>query len=126
VISRERAAQIAERRAEYDWLRDQHVDPVEAAHRLGMSLFVARHEEQRRRAAGLPAKPVTTPHRIITCPSCRRRKPHQCKGWCNACYRRWLRAGRPEAGPPAPMPRGLVSTLCRAFDRVVREGRWAA
>lgn len=23
-----------------------------------------------------------------------------CKGWCRACYERWLDAGRPEDGPP--------------------------
>lgn len=125
MISRERAAEIARRRENYDWLRGQGLDPEEIARRLDLTPFIARHEEQRRRTAGLPAQPVTVPHRVITCPSCGQDKPHQCKGWCNACYRRWLRAGRPDDGPPQPMPRALVSTLCRALDRVVKEG-WAA
>lgn len=24
------------------------------------------------------------------------------RGWCQKCYRRWTRAGRPETGPPDP------------------------
>lgn len=126
MMSRERAAQIAARRQDYDWLRDTGASPAEAAQRLGLTPFVARHEEQRRRAAGLRAEPAPMPRRIITCPSCGERKPHQCKGWCNACYRRWMRAGRPEDGPPPPMPRGLVSTLIRSLDRVIREAGWTA
>ena len=30
------------------------------------------------------------------------RKAH-CQGYSMACYKRWLRAGRPEGGPPQPM-----------------------
>lgn len=32
--------------------------------------------------------------------------PKRVNGWCNACYGRWLRAGRPEEGPPPPRTRG--------------------
>lgn len=35
------------------------------------------------------------------CTSCGRR-PQRARGWCNTCYMRWDRAGRPNSGPPAP------------------------
>lgn len=31
-----------------------------------------------------------------------RKRPH---GWCDGCYLRWLRAGKPPEGPPAPQSR---------------------
>jgi hypothetical protein len=30
-------------------------------------------------------------------------KPSRAHGYAEACYRRWLRAGRPDAGAPAPL-----------------------
>ena len=43
------------------------------------------------------------PRPRITCINCRRTdQPHGGYGWCHACYSRWYRAGRPDAGPPAP------------------------
>lgn len=116
----------ANRREDYDWLRDQGLDPMEVAARLGLTPFIARHEETRRAAAGLPSQYVPVPSRIITCGSCGERKPHKCHGWCSACYQRWQSAGRPKAGPPAPTPPALAQTLRHALDRALREGGWVA
>jgi hypothetical protein len=38
--------------------------------------------------------------RIIFCDSCGNTGGHRGYGWCTACYFRWDRAGRPDAGPP--------------------------
>jgi hypothetical protein len=41
------------------------------------------------------------------CTNCRKpRKAHQgARGWCQACYCRWVKAGRPVDGPPPVRPR---------------------
>src|SRR6266704_3397833 len=36
-----------------------------------------------------------------TCTSCAVSATRITRGWCFACYQRWLKAGRPESGPPA-------------------------
>lgn len=35
------------------------------------------------------------------CTACHQR-PRKARGWCNTCYMRWDRAGRPDTGPPPP------------------------
>lgn len=40
--------------------------------------------------------------RKITCKACRKPGENRGKGWCVACYSRWVARGRPESGPPAP------------------------
>lgn len=42
----------------------------------------------------------------INCACCGRTGSHQAHGWIAACYWRWMRAGQPEEGPPAPFPPG--------------------
>jgi hypothetical protein len=36
----------------------------------------------------------------VACPSCGAKTKQPRHGWCFACYQRWLKAGRPESGPP--------------------------
>lgn len=39
----------------------------------------------------------------ITCRNCKRPGMiHRAHGWCDGCYSRWHRAGRPDDGPPPP------------------------
>jgi hypothetical protein len=38
------------------------------------------------------------------CVECQQR-PRRARGWCNTCYMRWVRAGRPDTGPPAIIER---------------------
>lgn len=38
----------------------------------------------------------------ITCDACGRTAPHAGHGYCNGCYLRWLRAGKPAGGVPKP------------------------
>jgi hypothetical protein len=120
------AQRQADRRENYDWLRSQGLDALEVAARLGLTPFIARHEEDRRAAAGLPSQYVPLPGRIITCASCGERKPHKCHGWCSACYQRWNSAGRPDTGPPEPTPPGQTTALRHALNRALREGGWVA
>lgn len=71
---------------------------------------------------------------MLTCsnPACG--KPHKNKrphGWCDGCYLRWLRAGRPEGGPPEPSARHQYPVTSarleatRAGMRAKYEGRLA-
>ncbi|MEU6674835.1 hypothetical protein [Streptomyces sp. NPDC046925] len=39
---------------------------------------------------------------VVTCAACGEKATHKARGWCNACYKRWLNGGRPEGGPPPP------------------------
>ncbi|MBA9003759.1 hypothetical protein [Thermomonospora cellulosilytica] len=40
----------------------------------------------------------------ITCRCCGKTGQHGAHGWIRSCYERWLKAGRPQEGPPPPMP----------------------
>lgn len=40
----------------------------------------------------------------VTCWSCGDEKRHEGHGLCRGCHVRWDNAGRPDTGPPAPMP----------------------
>jgi hypothetical protein len=49
--------------------------------------------------------------RVCRNPACRKpitRRPdrgyRQANGWCYGCNGRWIRAGRPDTGPPPPLP----------------------
>lgn len=42
--------------------------------------------------------------RIVRCASCDRFGPHKAHDWCSSCYLRWLKAGKPEDGPPSRCP----------------------
>ncbi|GAA0402700.1 hypothetical protein GCM10009530_63330 [Microbispora corallina] len=46
---------------------------------------------------------------------CARRGKHCNNGLIGACYRRWLRAGKPAGGPPAPR---VEHPLGRRSDRI--------
>lgn len=43
--------------------------------------------------------------RAIVCASCGAKAAYRAYGYCNNCYARWLRWGRPTGGPPPPRPR---------------------
>lgn len=55
----------------------------------------------------------------ITCRNCRRPDMiHRAHGWCDACFSRWVRAGKPEDGPPpvgwvAPVDELIVASAVR-------------
>ncbi len=36
---------------------------------------------------------------IIKCESCGKKRPHQARQWCSACYFRWYRAGKKGLPP---------------------------
>ncbi|SFD12959.1 hypothetical protein [Streptomyces aidingensis] len=40
--------------------------------------------------------------RVITCACCGQTAAHRGRGYCVACYTRWVYHGRPASGPPAP------------------------
>jgi hypothetical protein len=44
-------------------------------------------------------------------------------GWCLPCYKRWNRAGRPAAGPPAPMTSAERTARSTATNRAAMAGR---
>jgi hypothetical protein len=44
----------------------------------------------------------------IECACCGRKGYHKGRGWIVACYKRWLRAGKPAGGPPPPMSRSEI------------------
>jgi hypothetical protein len=46
-----------------------------------------------------------SPRRSIRCGCCGTLGRHWAHGWVTACYDRWLRAGKPEGGPPPPWSR---------------------
>lgn len=48
---------------------------------------------------------------IIVCRCCGQRGQRRTNGWRRTCYDRWIRAGRPESGPPVPMPRSECARL---------------
>jgi len=39
---------------------------------------------------------------IVECACCGNKGQLRSRGWIRACYDRWMRAGKPEEGPPAP------------------------
>lgn len=41
--------------------------------------------------------------RRIRCRCCGQPGPHKGHGYREACWRRWVAAGRPDTGPPAPV-----------------------
>lgn len=56
-----------------------------------------------------------------TCASCSRQAgDYLRRGWCNACYQRWLKHGKPRSGPPPANPRGRGLT---AEDRALGQAR---
>lgn len=66
-------------------------------------------EAQTRAATGTPdgrIDPPTSrlrlPGPLVRCEACGQEREHAGHGWCEACYLRWLRAGKPTAGPPPP------------------------
>jgi hypothetical protein len=60
--------------------------------------------------------------RWITCRNCRRdNQPHHGHGWCQSCSSRWIRAGRPDSGPPEPWSRSLVDEV--AVEQAVKGAR---
>lgn len=59
--------------------------------------------------------------RRITCTACGRVATHGGHGWCDACYKRWRKAGCPKGGPPQPrepLPCGTTA----AWQRHRRHG----
>lgn len=71
------------------------------------------------------------------CAACAKR-PRRARGWCNPCYMRWVRAGRPDEGPPPPADptpvitcegchqnhRHAARNLCKAcYGRWLRAGK---
>lgn len=48
---------------------------------------------------------MTRTRPLITCTCCKRVRPHRAHRWCDGCYDRWRKAGRPDDGPPPPRPR---------------------
>lgn len=48
---------------------------------------------------------MTRTRPLITCTCCERVRPHRAHRWCDGCYDRWRKAGRPDDGPPPPRPR---------------------
>jgi hypothetical protein len=74
------------------------------------------------RWAGLAAIPAA-------CRSCGTEdSPHWRLGWCNACYMRWCRAGRPASGPPpAQLPKipGWFASRASAVSQAVVARRTA-
>lgn len=38
--------------------------------------------------------------RTVICSACGKQSLHKSRGWCSACYKRWLAHGRPDDGPP--------------------------
>ena len=43
------------------------------------------------------------------------------QGYAGACYRRWIRAGRPESGPPPPMSSKAISEAAIAAKLDARD-----
>jgi hypothetical protein len=39
------------------------------------------------------------------CSYCGETRRHEAHGWCNRCYERWRRAGKPASGPAPPRHR---------------------
>lgn len=44
-------------------------------------------------------------------------------GWRNACVKRWLRAERPESGPPAPMSHAARCAVANAARKAAAAAR---
>ena len=42
-------------------------------------------------------------------------------GWCEACYKRWLQAGRPPGGPPPPLSPSEKTTKGNNTRRAAKE-----
>ena len=42
-------------------------------------------------------------------------------GWCEACYKRWLQAGRPPEGPPPPLSPSEKTTKGNNTRRAAKE-----
>lgn len=71
----------------------------------------------------------------VTCGACGRTAHHGGHGWCDACYKRWRKAGCPQGGPPtprAPLPCGTTAAWQRhrrhgePIDEACRAARNAA
>jgi len=45
--------------------------------------------------------------------------------WCDACTKRWYRAGRPESGPPPPMPQAERAARSNRVRRQAHAARVA-
>lgn len=58
--------------------------------------------------------------RVKPCAACGETKTIRARGWCSACYSRWLAHGKPESGPP---PRRVIPCgTPQGYDRHVRQG----
>lgn len=64
-----------------------------------------------------------TKKRTVRCRHCDRFGPHGANNWCSTCYQRWKRAGRPDGGPPQPLPRVECAARARAAFQDVVQGR---
>lgn len=74
-------------------------------------------------------------NRVIICGCCGEPGRYYVNGWRQACGRRWVRAGRPAAGPPPPrwrrwdeyaeLTREMGHTLYQAADRMGISSRTA-
>lgn len=76
---------------------------------------------QRDWAAAARARSIDRP----PCTGCggSRKKRQGARGWCQACYCRWIKAGRPAGGPPPrEKRRRSVWTERRADYRWLRDG----
>jgi len=45
--------------------------------------------------------------------------------WCDACTKRWYRAGRPDTGPPPPMPQAERAARSRRVRQQAHAARVA-
>ena len=89
--------------------------------RLRRPVRRTRARRGRGRRCGGPGDPraegaaVSPP--VITCPACGEDRPHRARGWCDPCYNRWARRGKPETGPPEPA-RPRITERSRAQSRI--------
>lgn len=65
---------------------------------------------------------MTNP-RIVRCKGCDRFELHKAFDWCQRCYQRWKRAGRPADGPPQPLTRLECAAQARAAYQEQTQGR---
>lgn len=61
-----------------------------------------RDKSGRRCKQCLTIRREKSPRKILACLACGNEKRITAHGWCAACNRRWLAAGKPDTGPPPP------------------------
>lgn len=57
------------------------------------------------------------------CTACDTGAPVHARGWCRGCYVRWLRAGRPDDGPPRRLDHAEHITRLTAGHSAARRAR---